>query len=66
MSRNFVLVFAGICWIGVGLDAAVRLLSGDYLFPAAAGIGFVVWALVFQNHYGRKPAQVPAEVSAEA
>jgi hypothetical protein len=61
MSRNFVLVFAGICWIGVGLDAAVRLISGDVLFPAAAGIGFAVWAVVFQRHYGHQPAEVAAE-----
>jgi hypothetical protein len=64
MSRNFVLVFAGICWIGVALDAAVRLISGDLVFPVAAGLGFALWAVVFQRHYGHAPA--PAEVPVEA
>ena len=64
MSRTFVLVFAGICWIGVGAYAAVRLISGDPLFPAAAGIGFAVWAVIFQHHYGQ--AAAPAEVPVEA
>jgi hypothetical protein len=64
MSRNFVLVFAGICWIGVAAYAALRLISGDMLFPAAAGIGFAIWAVVFQHHYGQAPAQ--AEVPVEA
>ena len=60
MSRNLVLAVAGFMWLVVGVDVAVNLVIGEYLFPAVAGLGFAGWVWLFRHHY----AQVPAEAEA--
>jgi hypothetical protein len=68
VSRNVILVFAAICWTGAAADAALHLLSGDLLVPAAMGLAFVGWVVVRRRHYSRVPqTQVgQAPVAAEA
>jgi hypothetical protein len=68
MSRNVILVFAAICWTGAAADAALHLLSGDLLVPAAMGLAFAGWVLVRRRHYARVADALVAEsrVAAEA
>lgn len=53
MTRNQILVFGAICWVGAAADAVVHLVSGDLLVPAAMGLTFVVWTTVRRRHYAR-------------
>jgi uncharacterized membrane protein len=57
MSRNQILVFGAICWMGAAADAIVHLVSGDLLVPAAMGLAFVVWTTVRRRHYARVAAE---------
>jgi hypothetical protein len=61
MSRNVILVFAAICWTGAAADAALHLLAGDLLVPAAMGLVFAGWVLIRRRHYARVAAQVAAQ-----
>jgi hypothetical protein len=64
MSRTFILIFAGVCWAGVAVDALVHLAVGDLVIPAAMGLAFAAWAMLFRRHYAGVPAQasmVPLE-----
>jgi hypothetical protein len=64
MSRTFILIFAGVCWAGVAVDALVHLAMGDAVVPAVMGLAFVAWATLFSRHYARVPVQasrVPVE-----
>jgi hypothetical protein len=56
MSRTFVLAVAGIMWAVVGVDVAVNLWLGEYVFPAVAGLGFAGWVWLFRHHYAQVPA----------
>jgi hypothetical protein len=53
MTRNQILVFGAICWVGAAADAALHLVSGDLLVPAAMGLVFAVWVTVRRRHYAR-------------
>lgn len=53
MTRNQILVFGAICWVGAAADAVVHLVSGDLLVPAAMGLTFVVWTTVRRRHFAR-------------
>ena len=55
MSRNLILVFGVICWTGAAADAALHLIQGDLLVPAAMGIVFVGWVAVRRRHYASVP-----------
>ena len=57
MSRNALLLFSAICWIGVAAVALAHLVVGDFLVPAVMALAFVVWVTVRYRHY----AQVAAE-----
>jgi hypothetical protein len=64
MSRNFVLIFAGVCWAGVAVDALVHLAVGDLVIPTGFALAFVAWATLFRRHYARVPGEaslVPVE-----
>lgn len=43
MNRTFLLVSGAICWTIAGADAAVHLLGGDLLAPAAMAFVFALW-----------------------
>jgi hypothetical protein len=43
MNRTFLLVSGVLCWTAVSIDAAIHVLDGDMLAPAAMAIVFVVW-----------------------
>jgi hypothetical protein len=64
MSRNFILVFAGLCWTGVAVDALVHLAVGDFVVPTAFGLAFAAWVTLFRRHYAKVPvgaSLVPVE-----
>jgi hypothetical protein len=50
MSRNFILLFGGICWIGVAGVALVHLMVGDIVVPAGMAIIFVFWTGLRAHH----------------
>jgi hypothetical protein len=50
MSRNFILLFGGICWIGVAAVALVHLMVGDVVVPAGMAIIFVFWTGLRSYH----------------
>ena len=60
MTRTILLVFTAICWIGVAVDGAVHLISGDLVIPAAMALAFVVWLTLWQLHATRQPVPVKA------
>jgi hypothetical protein len=64
MSRNMLLVFSAICWIGVAAVALGHLVVGDLLVPAVMAAAFIVWVVVRQRHYARVDAE--ARVAVEA
>jgi hypothetical protein len=51
MSRNFILIFAGVCWAGVAVDALVHLAVGDVVIPTGFALAFAAWATLFRRHY---------------
>jgi hypothetical protein len=53
MSRNMLLVFAVIAWVGVAAVALAHLVVGDLLVPVAMGVAFVLWVAVRSWHYSR-------------
>jgi len=59
MSRNFILLFGSICWVGVAAVALVHLMVGDVVVPAGMAIIFVFWTGL-RRHY---LATVRAEIS---
>lgn len=62
MSRNALLVFSAICWIGVAAVALAHIVVGDYLVPVVMGLAFIIWVTVRQRHYSRADAEaVPVE-----
>ena len=62
MSRNALLLFSAICWIGVAAVAVAHIVAGDYLVPAVMGLVFIVWVTVRQRHYSHADAEaVPVE-----
>jgi hypothetical protein len=64
MSRNFILIFAGVCWAVVAIDALVHLAVGDPFIPAGMALAFAAWATLFRRHYARasvEPSMVPVE-----
>ena len=63
MTRNMLLVFSTICWIGVAAVALGHLVVGDVLVPAAMAAAFIVWVAVRRRHYARIDAE--ARVAAQ-
>ncbi|HEX5014138.1 MAG TPA: hypothetical protein VFV72_08250 [Candidatus Limnocylindrales bacterium] len=62
MSRNVLLVFSVICWVGVAAVALAHVVAGDFLVPAVMGAAFAIWVVVRQRHYARTDAEaVPVE-----
>jgi hypothetical protein len=58
MSRNFILLFGGICWIGVAAVALVHLMVGDVVVPAGMAIIFVFWTGLRSQHLRTVRARV--------
>jgi hypothetical protein len=57
MSRNQILVFGAICWLGVFADAAWHLMSGDFFVPAMMGLAFILWTTLRIRHFRRVPVK---------
>ena len=58
------LVFAGICWTGVAVDALVHVALGDFVVPTAFALAFAAWVTLFRRHYAKVPvgaSMVPVE-----
>ena len=51
MTRTALLVFTAICWIGVAVNGAVHLVSGDFLTPAGLMVAFLAWSAAWRLHY---------------
>ena len=60
--RTLLLVFVAICWAGVAVDAMVHLAMGDVVFPASLLAVFVLWCVLWREHYGSRQAAQPAEI----
>jgi hypothetical protein len=65
-TREILLAFTAVCWIGVAVDGFVHVLMGDFLVPGGFAAAFIVWAVLWRLHYPEKPAQVPVEVPVKA
>lgn len=57
MSRNMLLVFSAICWVGVFAVALAHLVVGDVLVPAVMAFAFIVWVTVRRQYYARVAAE---------
>ena len=64
MSRNFILISAGVCWTGVAVDALVHVALGEFVVPALFAVAFAGWVTLFRRHYAKVPVEaalVPVE-----
>ena len=57
MSRNALLVFSAICWVGVAAVALAHIVVGDFLVPAAMAAAFIIWVAVRYRQYARVAAE---------
>jgi hypothetical protein len=51
MSRNLILILGAICWMGLAVDVAVHLATGNVVSPAAMAVVFAVWLVVRRSRF---------------
>jgi len=61
-TRELLLAFTAVCWIGVAVDGVVHLMMGDFLIPAGFAAAFIAWSVLWRLHYPATPSEVPVEV----